>query len=100
MARSTASSTNTTTASANPTREQFVREYMQQLSAARGPKVGLTERLAMFVEDKAVATVKNSKRTFGRLHAAWEIADQIAQAAYAEEHARHAEEMARRLGYE
>ena len=82
------------------TREQFVREYMAQLSAARGPKLGLTERLATFVEDKAVSAVKNSKRTFGRLQAAWEIADSISQAAYAEEHARHAEAMAKRLGYE
>ena len=99
MARSTVSSTNTA-ASTNLTREQFVREYMQQLSAARGPKVGLTERLATFVEDRLVGAVKNSRRTAGRLHAAWEIAGSIADAAYAEEHARHAEEMARRLGYE
>ena len=99
MARSTVSSTNTA-ASTNLTREQFVREYMQQLSAARGPKVGLTERLATFVEDRLVGAVKNSRRTGGRLRAAWEIAGSIADAAYAEEHARHAEEMARRLGYE
>lgn len=98
MARST---TNTASVTAPAiSREQFVREYMAQLAAARGPKLGITERLAAFVEDKAVSAVKNSKRTFGRLQAAWEIADSISQAAYAEEHARHAEAMAKRLGYE
>ncbi len=94
-----ARTTNTTT-TASVTREQFVREYMAQLAQSRGPKVGLTERLAVFVEDKVVGAVRNSRRTAGRLHAAWEIAGSISDAAYAEEHARHAEAMARRLGYE
>ena len=92
--------TTNTPASTTLTREQFVREYMAQLAQSRGPKVGLTERLAMYVEDKVVGAVKNSRRTAGRLHAAWEIAGSIADTAYAEEHARHAEEMAKRLGYE
>ena len=100
MARATNTTTTTDTDTASVTREQFVREYMAQLAQNRGPKVGLTERLAMYVEDKVVGAVKNSRRTAGRLHAAWEIAGSVADAAYAEEHARHAEEMARRLGYE
>ena len=99
MARATNTASVTTNTPAI-TREQFVREYMAQLAQSRGPKVGLTERLALYVEDKAVSAVKNSRRTAGRLHAAWEIAGDISRTAYAEEHARHAEEMARRLGYE
>lgn len=83
---------------APPTREQFVREYMQQLSANRPPKASLTDKLVGWAEDRAVNAVKNSRRSFGRFSAAWEIAEQIQDQAYAEEHAKHAEEMARRLG--
>ena len=102
MARTTNTASVTTTNTNTPaiTREQFVREYMAQLAQSRGPKVGLTERLATYVEDKTVSAVKNSRRTAGRLHAAWEIAEDISRTAYAEEHARHAEAMAKRLGYE
>lgn len=89
--------TNTQSASV-PSREEFVREYMQQLSANRPPKVSIIDKLAGYAEDRVVAGVKNSKRTFGRLTAAWEIADQIKDEAYAREHAAHAEQMATRLG--
>ena len=81
-----------------PSREEFVREYMAQLSQNRPPKVSIVDRLAGYVEDRTVAAVKNSKRTFGRLSAAWEIADAIKEEAYATEHAKHAEAMAARLG--
>ena len=81
-----------------PTREQFVREYMAQLSKNRPPKVSLVSRLAGWVEDRGVDAVKNSRRTLGRVQAAWEISDAIREEAYATEHARHAEAMALRLG--
>ena len=81
-----------------PSSEEFVREYMAQLGATRKPKVSIVDRLASYVEDRAVAAVKNSKRTFGRLSAAWEISEQIKEEAYATEHAKHAEAMAARLG--
>ena len=81
-----------------PSREEFVREYMASLSATRKPKVSIVDRLAGYVEDRTVAAVKNSKRTFGRLTAAWEIADAIKEEAYATEHAKHAEAVAARLG--
>jgi hypothetical protein len=71
---------------------------MAQLAQNKPPKQSLVDKLAGFVEDRTVAAVKNSKRTVGRLSAAWEIADSIKDAAYAEEHAKHAEEMALRLG--
>ena len=91
--------TNTTASASNvPSREEFVREYMAQLSANRPPKASIVDRLAGYVEDRTVAAVKNSKRTFGRLSAAWEIADAIKEEAYATEHAKHAEAMAARLG--
>ena len=91
--------TNTTASASNvPSREEFVREYMAQLSQNRPPKVSIVDRLAGYAEDRAVAAVKNSKRTFGRLSAAWEIADAIKEEAYATEHAKHAEAMAARLG--
>ena len=96
MARNT-----NTAASANnaaPTREEFIREYMKQLSQNRPPKASLVDRIAGYAEDRAVAAVKNSKRSFGRLTAAWEIADQIKEEAYASEHAKHAEQLAARLG--
>ena len=81
-----------------PSREQFVREYMAQLSQNRPPKVSLVSKLAGWVEDRGVDAVKNSRRTFGRVQAAWEISDAIREEAYATEHARHAEAMALRLG--
>ena len=86
------------TAPAQPTREQFVREYMAQLSQNRPPKVSMVSKLAGWVEDRGVDVVKNSRRTFGRVQAAWEISDAIREEAYATEHARHAESMALRLG--
>ncbi len=92
------SKTTTTSASNVPSREAFVREYMEQLSANRPPKASLVDRLAGYVEDRTVAAVKNSKRSFGRLSAAWEIADAIKEEAYATEHAKHAEAVAARLG--
>lgn len=91
-------SVETTAADAVPSREQFVREYMAQLSANRPPKASLTDKLVGWAEDRAVNAVKNSRRSFGRFSAAWEIAEQIQDQAYAEEHAKHAEEMAIRLG--
>ena len=88
-----------TNTAANPvTREEFVREYMVQLAQNRPPKVSLTDRIAAWAEDRTVNAVKNSKRTFGRLTAAWEIADQVKDEAYAREHALHAEAVAKRLG--
>ncbi len=92
------SKTTTTSASNVPSREEFVREYMAQLSQNRPPKVSIVDRLAGYAEDRVVAGVKNSKRTFGRLTAAWEIADAIKEEAYATEHAKHAEAVAARLG--
>ena len=91
---------NTASASATnvPSREEFVREYMAQLSQNRPPKASIIDRIAGYAEDRAVAAVKNSKRSFGRLTAALEIADQIKEEAYASEHAKHAEAMAARLG--
>lgn len=91
-------SAKTNTAAKSVTREEFVREYMAQLAQNRPPKVSLTDRLAAWAEDRTVNAVKNSKRTFGRLTAAWEIADQIKDEAYAREHALHAEAVAKRLG--
>ena len=90
--------TQSTVSNAPQTRDEFVREYMAQLSANRPPKASILDRLAGYAEDRVVAGVKNSKRTVGRLSAAWEIADSIKEAAYAEEHARHAEQMATRFG--
>lgn len=87
-----------TTAKSAPSREEFVREYMAQLSQNRPPKASIIDRLAGYAEDRIVSGVKNSKRSFGRLTAAWEIADQIREEAYAREHALHAEQVAARLG--
>lgn len=100
MTRTTKSDAPATAAPATavPTREQFVREYMAQLSANRPPKVPIIDRLSGWAEDRVVAGVKNSRRSFGRLCAAWDISEQIRDHAYAEEHARHAEAMALRLG--
>lgn len=89
---------NTAAKSPVPSREEFVREYMRQLSENRPPKASILDRLAGYAEDRVVNGVKNSKRSFGRLQAAWEIADSIKETAYAEEHAKHAEYMAQRLG--
>lgn len=96
--KSAASVQSASAAPAQPTREQFIREYMAQLSQNRPPKVGLVERIARWGEDKVVSATKNSRRTVGRLSAAWEISEQIRDEAYAEEHARHAESLALRLG--
>lgn len=85
-------------AAQTPSREEFVRQYMQQLSENRPPKASLLDKLVGYAEDRVVNGVKNSRRTFGRLSAAWEIAEQIQDTAYAEEHAKHAEELAIRLG--
>ena len=99
MARNTNTTASTSaTAAAVPSREEFVREYMAQLSQNRPPKASIIDRIAGYAEDRAVAAVKNSKRSFGRLTAAWEIADQIKEEAYASEHAKHAEQLAARLG--
>lgn len=93
--KATSAATSTNTA---PSREEFVREYMAQLSANRPPKASLVDRLVGYAEDRVVAGVKNSRRSFGRLAAAWEISEQIKDEAYATEHAKHAEQMAVRLG--
>ena len=85
-------------ASAVPSREEFVREYMAQLGQNRKPKVSLIDRIAGWGEDRVVNATKNSKRVYGRLSAAWEIADQVKEEAYAREHAAHAEAVAARLG--
>ena len=91
--------TTTTTSSTNvPSREEFIREYMAQLGATRKPKVSMLDRLAGYAEDRLVAGVKNSRRTYGRLQAAWEISDAVREEAYATEHAKHAEAVAIRLG--
>lgn len=84
--------------SATVTREQFVREYMAQLSATRAPKRSLVDRVVGWGEDRLVAATRNSTRVVGRLSAAWEIADSIRDEAYAVEHAQHAERLAERLG--
>ena len=91
---------NTTSASvaSAPSREEFVREYMKQLSENRPPKASIVDRLVGYAEDRVVNGVKNSRRSWGRLTAAWEISEQIKDHAYAEEHAKHAEQMAARLG--
>ena len=85
-------------ASATPSREEFVREYMKQLSENRPPKASLVDRLVGYAEDRVVNGVKNSRRSWGRLTAAWEISEQIKDEAYASEHAKHAEQLAARLG--
>lgn len=90
--------TTASVASAVPSREEFVREYMAQLSQNRPPKVSLIDRIAGWGEDRVVNATKNSKRVYGRLSAAWEIADQVKEEAYATEHAKHAEAVAARLG--
>lgn len=89
-----------TTAPVNaaPSREEFVREYMAQLAQTRQPKRSIVEKLAGWTEDRVISATKNSKRSYGRIKAAWEIADQIADQAYAEEHAKFAEETAIKLG--
>lgn len=93
-----ARATNNSTVSATPSREEFVREYMAQLSANRPPKASMLDKLTGWAEDRVVNGVKNSRRSFGRLNAAWEIAEQIQDQSYAEEHAKHAEQLAARLG--
>ena len=94
-----ARNTNTAASATNvPSREEFVREYMKQLSENRPPKASLVDRLVGWGEDRVVNGVKNSRRSWGRLSAAWEISEQIKDHAYAEEHARHAEQMAAKLG--
>lgn len=90
--------TNTAASTSAPSREEFVREYMAQLSANRPPKASLVDRLTGWAEDRVVNATKNSKRSWGRLTAAWEIADQVKEEAYATEHAKHAEAVAARLG--
>ena len=99
MARNTntTASTSATTA-AVPSREEFVREYMAQLSQNRPPKASILDRLVGWGEDRVVNGVKNSRRTLGRLQAAWEISDAVREEAYASEHAKHAEQLAARLG--
>ena len=89
---------NTASVASAPSREEFVREYMKQLSENRPPKASLVDRLVGYAEDRVVNGVKNSRRSWGRLTAAWEISEQIKDHAYAEEHAKHAEQMAARLG--
>ena len=89
---------NTASVASAPSREEFVREYMKQLSENRPPKASLVDRLVGYAEDRVVNGVKNSRRSWGRLAAAWEISEQIKDHAYAEEHAKHAEQMGARLG--
>ena len=91
---------NTASASATnvPSREEFVREYMAQLGQNRKPKVSIVDRVTGWAEDRVVNGVKNSRRTLGRLQAAWEISDAVREEAYASEHAKHAEQLAARLG--
>ena len=94
-----ARNTNTAASTNNvPSREEFVREYMAQLSQNRPPKASLIDRLVGWGEDRVVNGVKNSRRTLGRLQAAWEISDAVREEAYASEHAKHAEQLAARLG--
>ena len=100
MARTTNTTASATVeTNAVPSREEFVREYMAQLGQNRKPKVSIVDRITGWAEDRAVAAVKNSKRSFGRLTAAWEISEQIKEEAYASEHAKHAEQMAARYGF-
>ena len=96
----TARKNTTSAASATnvPSREEFVREYMAQLGQNRKPKVSIVDRLTGWGEDRVVAGVKNSRRTLGRLQAAWEISDAVREESYAREHAAHAEAVAARLG--
>lgn len=99
MARNTNTTASTSaTAAAVPSREEFVREYMAQLSQNRPPKASILDRLVGWGEDRVVNGVKNSRRTLGRLQAAWEISDAVREEAYASEHAKHAEQLAARLG--
>ena len=97
-AKSASASRILNTPDAQPSREEFVRQYMQELKANKPAKASIADKLVGWAEDRVVKGVKNSKRTFGRLTAAWEIADQIAEEAYAREHALHAEQLAARLG--
>lgn len=85
-------------ANAAPSREQFVREYMAQLSQNRKPKVSLTTRLAEGVVRATGDVVEHSRVMFGDIKAAWEIAEDRAELAYAKRHARYAEQKAIELG--
>ena len=97
-AKSASASRILSTPDTQPSREEFVRQYMQELKANKPAKASITDKLVGWAEDRVVNGVKNSKRTFGRLTAAWEIADQIQDEAYAREHVLHAEQLAARLG--
>lgn len=87
------------TAPVQMTQQQFVAEYMAQLAQSRPPKQSIVSRIAGWAEDRVVDSVRNSKRTLGRVSAALEIADHIKEAAYAQEHAKFASEQAALLGY-
>lgn len=81
-----------------PSREEFVREYMAQLSANKPPKVSLTTRLAEGLVRATGDVVEHSRVLFGDVRAAWEIAEDRAELAYARRHARYAEAKAIELG--
>ena len=82
-----------------PSREQFIAEYMaKRLNGERKPKVSLLDRISMFIENRAVDAVADSKRIGGRLSAAWDAAEEGFDEAFALETARQAERSATRLG--
>lgn len=95
-ARQTQSAASATNAA--PSREEFVRQYMAQLSANKPAKVSLTTRIAEGVVRATGDVVEHSRVLFGDVKAAWEIAEDRADLAYAKRHARYAEAKAIELG--
>ena len=89
----------TKSASAAPiSKEDFVRQYMASLAQNKAPRKSLTDRVLNYAEDRLIGAVRSSQRVGYRIKAAWEIAEQIGEVAYAEEHARWAAELAERQG--
>lgn len=90
---------NVKTVATLPTAEQYIAEYMaSKLNGVKAPKRSIMDRLAQFVEDKAIDTVADSKRIGGRVSAAWAAAEDGYNEAQVLEHKRQAERAARRLG--
>jgi hypothetical protein len=87
-----------TVSNAVPSRDDFVREYMQQLSANKPPKVSLASRIANAAVTTVADAVEHSRVGFGEIQAAWEISGTRAEIAYAKRHARFAELQAIEMG--
>lgn len=88
----------TTTNTPVPSREEFVREYMAQLSANKPPKQSFASKVATYAVTTVADAVEHSRVGFGEISAAWEISGDRAELAYARRHARYAEQKAIELG--